>query len=85
MHEFQKEEPSMSFSENMSRLENVVAQLENESLSLDDAMCLFERGVGIVDECERYLDAARQKISLLTPEGKHIPFASNARETGETL
>ena len=73
----------MSFSENMSRLEDVVAQLEKESLSLDEAIFLFERGVGLVDECERYLDTARQKISLLTPEGKHIPFASGARETGE--
>ena len=85
MHEFQKEEPSMSFSENMSRLEDVVTQLENESLSLDDAVCLFEKGVGLVDECERNLDTARQKISLLTPEGKRVPFVSGARETGETL
>ena len=85
MHEFQKEEPSMSFSENMSRLEDVVAQLEKESLSLDDAICLFETGVSLVEECQRHLDTARQKISLLTPDGKHVPFVSGAGETGENL
>ncbi len=67
----------------MSRLEEVVERLERETLSLDDAVSLFEQGMGMARECERYLEEAHQKVSLLTSGGDLVPFAPNARESGE--
>ena len=50
----------------MSRLEDVVAQLEKESLSLDDAICLFETGVSLVEDDEGRTFFARTFAATLS-------------------
>ena len=48
----------------LSELEKVVGQLEGE-LKLEEALSLFERGMGLSRDCEKFLKAAQQKIELL--------------------
>ena len=73
----------MSFSEKMGELERIVARIESEALRLEEALALFERGVGLVRECRAFLTEAKQKISLLTDEGKLSPFAEKRDDEGE--
>lgn len=47
-------------------LEAVVAALETEKQSLDEAMLLFERGQALVRRCTELLDKAELKVRLLS-------------------
>ncbi len=60
----------MSFEASLSRLEEIVAELERGSLELERSLTLFEEGVTLVKRCEGELDAAIKKVKLLTEDGE---------------
>ena len=70
---------SQSFESNLSRLEEIVKQLESGELSLEDSMKLFQEGTGLAAACGRLLDQAELEVVKLTkgPEGSvtEEPFA----------
>ncbi len=49
----------------MTRLEEIVAQLEKGELSLDNSLKLFEEGTKLATFCNKTLDAAELKISRM--------------------
>jgi len=49
----------------LSRLESIVGKLESSNLSLDDAMKLFEEGVQLSRDCQKYLEQAEGKVEIL--------------------
>ena len=49
----------------LSRLESIVGKLESANLSLDDAMKLFEEGVQLSRDCQKYLEQAEGKVEIL--------------------
>ena len=53
------------FEVSLSRLETIVGKLESANLSLDDAMKLFEEGVQLSRECQKYLEQAEGKVEIL--------------------
>jgi exodeoxyribonuclease VII small subunit len=53
------------FERSLSRLEEVVRRLENASLSLDEAMKLFEEGVELSRECQKQLEQAEGRVEIL--------------------
>lgn len=55
-----------SFEAGLSELEARVARLERGDLALEEALRLFEEGVGLVRECHERLDAADARIIALT-------------------
>ncbi|MES2643800.1 MAG: exodeoxyribonuclease VII small subunit [Myxococcota bacterium] len=55
-----------SFEVGLSELEARVARLERGDLALEEALRLFEEGVGLVRECHERLDAADARIIALT-------------------
>lgn len=60
-----------SFEAALAELEARVQKLEQGELPLEDALRLFEEGVGLVRECHERLDAADARILALTrgPDG----------------
>ena len=54
------------FESSMARLEEIVSLLERGDAPLEKAMTLFEEGARLLRECTRQLDAAEQKVTLLT-------------------
>ncbi|MHB1376658.1 MAG: exodeoxyribonuclease VII small subunit [Candidatus Humimicrobiaceae bacterium] len=56
----------LSFEEAMSKLSEVVRDLEDESISLDSAMEKFETGVKLSELCLKKLNEAEKKIEELT-------------------
>lgn len=60
----------LSFEEALGRLEEIVKGLESGSAPLDKSLELFEEGVGLVRECNKKLDGARQKITMLSANGE---------------
>ena len=51
-----------------TELETVVAALESEQPSLQDAMGLFERGQALAQRCAALLDQAELRVRQLTGE-----------------
>lgn len=55
----------MSFEENMSKLEKIVQELEKGDLNLDDSISKFEEGIKLSKECNKMLEDAEKKITIL--------------------
>jgi len=56
----------VSFENALEELETVVEQLEGGELTLEESLALYERGIALGDHCQKSLDAAEQKVLLLT-------------------
>lgn len=67
-----------SFEEALTRLEEIVRDLEQGELPLEDSLKSFEEGMGLIRFCSKELEAAEKKVSLLVRESdgehKEIPF-----------
>ena len=55
----------LTFESAMSRLEEIVGQLESGKVSLDVSLKLYEEGIGLVRFCSDTLDKAEQKIKIV--------------------
>lgn len=58
-------EDKKNFEEEMIKLETIVTELEKGELSLDDSVKKFEEGINISKECNKILESAEKKISIL--------------------
>jgi exodeoxyribonuclease VII small subunit len=68
----------------LTRLEEIVRKLDSANLSLDDAMKLFEEGVQLSRDCQKYLEQAEGKVEILLKKagGEVVaePFDPEAEE-----
>lgn len=62
----------LSFEEAMSRLEEVVRELEDGRLPLERALELFAEGIGLSKICSSHLEDAEQRILVLTADDKGV-------------
>jgi exodeoxyribonuclease VII small subunit len=65
------------FEGNITRLKEVVRQLEEGNLSLEESLKYFEEGIKLYRYCNNTLSHAQQRITLLLGEdnvGKERPF-----------
>lgn len=54
------------FEKSIKELEVIASCLENEQISLDESIALFEKGVKLSKDCSEYLESVKQKIISLT-------------------
>jgi len=54
-----------SFENSLSELEEVVKKLEDGDLGLEKSIEEFEKGIKLIKECQKLLDKAEQKVSIL--------------------
>lgn len=66
MSDTEKPAEARSFEAALRELEARVQKLESGDLPLDDALRLFEEGVGLVRGCHERLDAADARIITLS-------------------
>ncbi len=55
----------LKFEECLTRLEQIVGQLESGNLPLEDSLKAFEEGVALARHCAKYLDEAERRVELL--------------------
>ena len=58
----------MKFDESLSRLEEIVRNLEKPDIALEDALTLYEEGIRLVKSCSKKLSEIEKKIELLTKD-----------------
>jgi exodeoxyribonuclease VII small subunit len=54
-----------NFEKALSDLENIVQRLDENDLSLDEALSLFEEGIKLSRFCSQKLDAVEHKVEIL--------------------
>lgn len=60
------------FEESIEELEKIVESLENDELNLDDSIAKFEQGMKIAKDCNKKLEEAEKKITVLLNENGNI-------------
>ena len=61
-----------SFESNMENLEKIVTELESGDLNLDESISKFEEGIKISKECNKILEDAEKKITILLEKDGNI-------------
>lgn len=61
-----------SFENNMENLEKIVTELEKGDLNLDESIAKFEEGIKISKECNKILEDAEKKITILLEKNGEI-------------
>ena len=58
-------EENKNFEELMIDLEEITNKLESDKLTLDESVKLFEQGMKISKKCNKELESAEKRISIL--------------------
>lgn len=53
------------YEELLGELKEVVRKMEDNETTLDESIALYERGAILVRQCEKLLESAEMKISML--------------------
>lgn len=53
------------FEESVKELEGIVQKLESGDTTLDESLSLFEKGIKLSKSCQKMLDTAEKKVSIL--------------------
>jgi exodeoxyribonuclease VII small subunit len=57
---------SVDFEASLANLESTIHKMENQELTLEQALRCFEDGVNLVQACQKALEEAEQKIQVIT-------------------
>jgi exodeoxyribonuclease VII small subunit len=76
-----------SFEEAMTRLEEIVAEIESEELGLEKQFELFQEGMTLARLCDRKLTEVEKSVEIVLkesePEWKTAPFEAEPPEAGD--
>jgi len=59
---------SLSYERARDELQDVVQRLEQQNVSLEASMALWERGEALAKHCEQWLSGARKKLDKASKE-----------------
>ena len=68
MTDSEKQTELASFEDAVKRLEEIVEQLDDQTLALDRAMALFEEGIKVSRTCAKHLGAALATVEKLVEQ-----------------
>lgn len=78
------EQTEQTFEEALTRLEQIVRQMEQGDVALETSLALFEEGVRLSRHCARKLDEAEKRITVLTG-GEDGAITAADLKTGEEI
>jgi len=63
---------TITFEENLEKLESIVKSLEEGNTTLNESLKAFEKGIKLSKACQKELDGAEKKVTLLIKDGGEI-------------
>lgn len=75
-HKVGEDMENMNYEKAITRLEEIVAQLENNAIPLEDSIVLFQEGVELSHYCNDKLKNIREKVTQIYENGKLTEFQS---------
>ncbi len=61
-----KTSDNFNFETSVEELNKIVSTMEQGDLPLEKSLEYFEQGVGLINQCQKALDTAQQKVDILT-------------------
>lgn len=61
-----------NFEDKMKQLEDIVSELEKGDMNLDTSLVKFEQGMKLSKECNKILEEAEKKITILLEKDGEI-------------
>ena len=61
-----------SFENNIESLEKIITELEEGNLNLDESISKFEEGIKMSKQCNKILEEAEKKITILLEKEEKI-------------
>lgn len=71
------EEP-VDFEKSLAELEALVGKMEEGSLTLEESLAAFERGVRLSRACQSALRNAELRVKALTQEGEEVDLSKQS-------
>lgn len=68
------EEKKLSLEELFENLDEVVARLEGEDISLEESFQLYQKGMEMLKECNETIDTVEKKVQMLDEDGEAHEF-----------
>lgn len=68
------EEKELSLEENFSKLEELIALLESDEISLEDAFGAYSQGMNLLKQCNEQIDRVEKQVLKLAGEGQLEEF-----------
>lgn len=62
----EKDSGALDFEQALKELEGLVERLEQGEMTLEESLKSFERGIELTRHCQQALQAAEQKVEILT-------------------
>lgn len=61
----------MTFEENLTRLNDIVGQLENDKLPLEKALELYKEGIDLSVNCKKSLESAKLSVKAMNGDNSN--------------
>jgi len=58
----------MNFENNIKEIQQILTKLEDNSVSFDESLNLFEIGIKLTKECQDYLNDCKNKLQIIKEE-----------------
>jgi len=81
--QFDSENGQITFEQAIEQLEGIVQTLENGNTSLEESLQLFEKGINLINYCQKKIAKAEQKISVLVQKNEGVflePYSNEELE-----
>lgn len=66
------EKKELSFEEKMKKLEEIISQVENEDLSLEKNLALYQEGENLIKDLTKQLNDAKQVVKKFSDKNEEI-------------
>lgn len=63
------EKKDFTLEENFAKLEETIAQLESEEISLEEAFQAYSQGMALLKSCNEQIDQVEKKVLVLSENG----------------
>lgn len=63
-------EKELTLEENFTKLEETIAQLESEDISLEEAFQAYSKGMELLKSCNEQIDRVEKKVLVLSQNGE---------------
>ena len=71
-HSKKETAPKIDFEKTLAKLDGIIAKLETGDLSLEESIKQFEQGTTLLKDCNKVLNAARQKVKILSEKNREL-------------
>ena len=69
-----RENQELNLEEAFGMLEETVADLEREDISLEDSFLVYQRGMELLKKCNQAIDKIEKKVLVLEEDGETHEF-----------